>query len=58
MRGASIAPVSSRMKWTVRQSTEATFVNEGTLSLMRHVLRGPGRRVLETLGYTKGTAWP
>jgi len=25
---------------------------------MRHILRGLDRGVLETLGYTKGTAWP
>jgi len=26
--------------------------------LMRHVLRGLDRGVLDRLGYTKGTAWP
>jgi hypothetical protein len=31
----------------------AYFVNEGTLNLMRHVLRGIDREVLDTLGYTK-----
>ncbi len=36
----------------------AYFVNEGTLNLMRHVLRGLDRGVLNTLGYTKGTTWP
>jgi esterase/lipase superfamily enzyme len=36
----------------------AYFLNEGTLNLMRHVLRGLDRGVLNTLGYTKGTAWP
>jgi hypothetical protein len=30
----------------------AYFVNEGTLNLMRHVLRSIDRGVLETLGYT------
>jgi hypothetical protein len=36
----------------------AYFVNDGTLKLIRHVLRGLDRGVLDTLGYTKGTAWP
>ena len=36
----------------------ACFVIEGTLNLMRHVLRGIDRGVLDTLGYTKGAAWP
>lgn len=36
----------------------AYFVNEGTLTLMRHVLRGLDRGVLDRLGYTKGAAWP
>jgi len=36
----------------------AYFLNEGTLTLMRHVLRGLDRGVLDRLGYTKGTAWP
>jgi esterase/lipase superfamily enzyme len=36
----------------------AYFLNDGTLNLMRHVLRGLDRKVLATLGYTKGTAWP
>ena len=36
----------------------AYFVNEGTLNLMRHVLRGLDRGVLDRLGYTKGAAWP
>ena len=34
------------------------FLNDGTINLMRHVLRGLGRGVLGTLGYAKGTAWP
>jgi len=34
----------------------AYFVNEGTLNLMRHVLRGLDRGVLDRLGYTKGAA--
>jgi esterase/lipase superfamily enzyme len=36
----------------------AYFLNPGTLSLMRHILRGLDRGVLNTLGYTKGSAWP
>jgi hypothetical protein len=36
----------------------AYFLNERTLNLMRHVLRGIDRGVLNALGYTKGTAWP
>jgi esterase/lipase superfamily enzyme len=36
----------------------AYFVTDGTLNLMRHVLRGLDRGVLETLGDTKGAAWP
>ena len=36
----------------------AYFVNDDTINLMRHVLRGLDRDVLDTLGYTKGTAWP
>jgi esterase/lipase superfamily enzyme len=36
----------------------AYFLTDGTLNLMRYVLRGLDRGVLETLGYTKGTAWP
>jgi hypothetical protein len=36
----------------------AYFVNEGTLNLMCHVLRGFDRGVLDRLGYTKGAAWP
>ena len=36
----------------------AYFVNDGTLNLMRHVLRGLDRGVLDTLGYTKGAPWP
>jgi hypothetical protein len=40
-------------------SDGAYFVNEGTLNLMRHVLRGLDRGVLDRLGYTKGgAAWP
>jgi esterase/lipase superfamily enzyme len=34
------------------------FLNDGTLNLMRHVLRGLDRGVLNSLGYTKGAAWP
>jgi hypothetical protein len=36
----------------------AYFLNDGTLNLIRHVLRGLDRGVLDTLGYTKGAAWP
>src|SRR6266581_1968799 len=36
----------------------AYFVHDGTINLMRHVLRGLDRGVLDTLGYTKGAAWP
>lgn len=36
----------------------AYFMNERTINLMRHVLRGLDRRVLENLGDTKGAAWP
>lgn len=36
----------------------AYFVTPETLNLMRQVLRGIDRKVLETLGVTKGTAWP
>jgi esterase/lipase superfamily enzyme len=36
----------------------AYFVNDDTINLMRHVLRGLDRGVLYSLGYTKGTAWP
>jgi esterase/lipase superfamily enzyme len=34
------------------------FANDGTLNLMRCILRGLDRGVLDTLGYTKGAAWP
>ena len=36
----------------------AYFVTDGTLALMRQILRGLDRGVLETLGVTKGKAWP
>jgi esterase/lipase superfamily enzyme len=36
----------------------AYFANDGTLNLMRCILRGLDRGVLNTLGYTKGAAWP
>jgi esterase/lipase superfamily enzyme len=36
----------------------AYFLTDGTLALMRQVLRGLDRKVLEDLGYTKGKAWP
>jgi hypothetical protein len=41
-----------------RFPTAAYFVNDGSLNLMRHVLRGLGRGVLETLGCNKATVWP
>jgi hypothetical protein len=34
------------------------FLNDGTINLMRHILGGLDRGVLDTLGYTKGAAWP
>jgi hypothetical protein len=37
---------------------DAYFLTEGAIDLIRHVLRGLDRGVLETLGYTKGTPWP
>jgi esterase/lipase superfamily enzyme len=36
----------------------AYFVNDGTINLIRYVLRGLDRTVLANLGYTKGSAWP
>jgi esterase/lipase superfamily enzyme len=36
----------------------AYFVTDGTIALMRQVLRGIDRTALDTLGVTKGTAWP
>jgi esterase/lipase superfamily enzyme len=36
----------------------AYFANDGTLNLMRHILRGLDRGVLDRLGYTRGAAWP
>ena len=36
----------------------ACFVIEGTLNLMRHVVCGIDRGVLETFGYTTGAVWP
>jgi hypothetical protein len=35
----------------------AYFANDGTLNLIRGILRGLDRGVLDTLGYTKGAAW-
>ena len=49
---------SSFFKPDVRDIHGAYFLSDGTLNLMRHVLRGLDRGVLETLGYTRGTAWP
>jgi esterase/lipase superfamily enzyme len=49
---------SSFFKPDVRDIHGAYFLAEGTLNLMRHILRGLDRGVLDTLGYTKGTAWP
>jgi len=36
----------------------AYFVTDGTIELMRHILRGIDRTVLEATGKTIGTAWP
>ena len=36
----------------------AYFVTEGTINLMRQVLRGIDRGVLDTTGVTAGSAWP
>jgi hypothetical protein len=49
---------SSFFKTGVSDIHGAYFLTDGTLNLMRHALRGLDRGVLNTLGYTKGTAWP
>jgi len=49
---------SSFFKSDVGDIHGAYFLADGTIDLMRHVLRGLDRGVLETLGYTKGSAWP
>jgi esterase/lipase superfamily enzyme len=49
---------SSFFKSDVGDIHGAYFLTDGTIDLMRHVLRGLDRGVLGTLGYTKGTAWP
>ena len=36
----------------------AYFVTDGTIELMRQILRGVDRSVLDRLGVTKGNAWP
>ena len=36
----------------------AYFLTDGTINLMRRILRGLDRNVLNTLGHTKGTASP
>jgi len=36
----------------------AYFVTDATIESMRQILRGVDRNVLETLGVTKGNAWP
>jgi hypothetical protein len=36
----------------------AYFVTDGTIQLMRQILRGIDRGVLERTGATKGNAWP
>jgi esterase/lipase superfamily enzyme len=36
----------------------AYFGPYGTLALIRHILRGTDRNILETLGYTTSTVWP
>jgi hypothetical protein len=64
--GSDISPdgltycVSDKLRLTDIKMVEADgcFVTDDTLNLMRHVLRGLERGVLETLGYTKGTDWP
>jgi len=42
----------------VRDIHGAYFLTDGTIELMRYVLRGRDRGVLENLGYTRGNAWP
>ena len=49
---------SSFFKPDVQDIHGAYFLTDGTLNLMRYVLHSLDRGVLETLGYTKGTAWP
>jgi hypothetical protein len=58
MFGISIAPAFSGQKSMERQFTEFYFLNDGTINLMRRVLRGLDRGVLGALGYAKVTAWP
>jgi hypothetical protein len=36
----------------------AYFVTDGTITLMRQVLRGVDRSALDSLGITKGNTWP
>jgi hypothetical protein len=36
----------------------AYFVTAATINLMRQILRGIDRDVLDKLGVTKGAAWP
>jgi len=36
----------------------AYFLNDGTINLMRAILRGIDRNVLKTLNYSQGDAWP
>jgi hypothetical protein len=36
----------------------AYFVTDATIELMRQILRGIDRGVLDQLGVTKGSAWP
>jgi esterase/lipase superfamily enzyme len=36
----------------------AYFVTDGTIRLMSEILKGTDRTVLDSLGMTKGTAWP
>lgn len=49
---------SSFFEPNVRDIHGAYFLTDGTIDLMRHILRGLDRGVLETLGYTRGNAWP
>jgi esterase/lipase superfamily enzyme len=49
---------SSFFRSDVQDIHGAYFLTGGTIELMRHILRGLDRGVLDQLGYTKGTAWP
>ena len=49
---------SSFFKPDVQDIHGAYFLTDGTLNLIRYILRGLDRGVLKTLGYTEGTSWP